>query len=173
MISPTPPEPEPPHTKHPGGRNAPGGPPRNTKAVKHGVYSLTAARKRARVDRRTSFGKAFEARKKEYAAHLGGDQLSAMELTIVEDTVWTDFYTAAYDAYLSSLKSVIRKGRPHPIVDARTKLAAHRRENLKTLGLKRVSKVIGIDAIKARYENRDDDDKPEPNGNGAADEGRQ
>jgi hypothetical protein len=127
-----------PAKKPPSNCNAPGGPLGNQKAAKHGVYSLTAARRRGRIDKRTSFGKAFERHKAEYVAHLGGDQLSAMELAIVEDTVWTDFYTAAYDAYLSSLKSVILKGRPHPIVDARTRLASHRRENLKTLGLRRV-----------------------------------
>ena len=55
-------------------------------------------------------------------------------------------------------------------MDARTRLASHRRENLKTLGLKRVSKVIGIDVIKQRYE-RSDDDKPKTTGNGAVDEG--
>jgi hypothetical protein len=111
------------------------GPPGNQNNFKHGVVSMKHWRGSGKLDRRTSFGRAFEARKKEYVAHLGGDQLSAMKLAIVEDTVWTDFYAVAYDAYLSSLKSVIRKGRPHPIVDARTKLAAHRRENLKTLGL--------------------------------------
>jgi len=115
------------------------------------VYSLTAARKRGKIDRRTTFGKAFEARKKDYVDDLGGD-LSVMELTLVEDTVWDDFYAAAYDAYLSSLKSIVRKGRPHPIVDARTKLAAQRRENIKTLGLKRVPKGIdGLDLAR-RYQ---------------------
>jgi hypothetical protein len=54
-------------------RCARGGPPGNSKAVKHGVYSLTAARKRCRIYKRTSFGKAFEARKAEYVTHLGGD----------------------------------------------------------------------------------------------------
>ena len=116
------------------------------------------------MDKRTAFGQAFGKRVAEYVSHLGGD-LSAMELAIVEDTVWTDFYTAAYDAYLSSLKSVIRKGRPHPIVDARTKLAAHRRENLKTLGLKRVAKTLSLTEILAN------DEKPPPNGNGAGAKG--
>ena len=51
-----------------------------------------------------------------------------MELAIIEDTVWTNFYALAYDIYLSRLKSVIRKGRPDPVVDSRTRLAAHRRE---------------------------------------------
>jgi hypothetical protein len=59
------------------------------------------------------------------------------------------------------LKSVIRKGRPHPIVDARTRLAAHRRENLRLLGLKRVAKTLTLNEILAK-----DDDKP---GNGTAD----
>ena len=149
-----------PPKKRRAGRNAPGGPPGNQKAVKHGVRSLIAARKRGKVDLRTRFGRAFEAGKKEYISHLGGDQLSAMELALVVDTVWSDFYIAAYDAYLSSLKSVIRKGRPHPIIDARTRLAAHRRENLKTLGLKRVAKqVLTVDQIKARYSSADHDDE--------------
>jgi hypothetical protein len=139
-----------------GRRKAPGGPPGNQKAVKHGVRGLQKARRVGKIDKRTSFGQAFERRKREYISHLGGgDQLSAMELAIIEDTVWTDFYVTAYDVYLSSLKSVIRKGRPHPIIDARTKLAAHRRENLKTLGLKRRAKEIaGYDAIRQRYADR-------------------
>lgn len=155
--------------KRTGGRNAPGGPPGNRKAEKHGITRLRRMRKSGKLDRRTSFGRAFEARKAEYVAHLGGDQLSAMELAIIEDTVWTDFYTTAYDLYLSSLKSVIRKGRPHPIIDARTRLASHRRENLKTLGLKRVAKQItSIDTIRARYEKPDTPtDKPIAEGNGA------
>jgi hypothetical protein len=150
--------------KHPGGRNAPGGPLGNQKAVKHGIHGLKRMRRSGKLDKRTTFGRAFEARRVEYVAHLGGDQLSAMELAIVEDTVWTDFYTAAYDLYLSSLKSIIRKGRPHPIVDARTRLSAHRRENLKTLGLKRVAKTLSLTEILAKHE---DNDKPV---NGVADD---
>jgi hypothetical protein len=126
--------------------HAPGGPPGNQKAVKHGVSGLMAKRRLGKIDKRTSFGQAFERRKREYVAHLGGE-VSKMELAIIEDTVWTDFYTMNYDVYLSSLKSVIRKGRPHPIVDARTRLAAHRRENLKLLGLKRVAKTLSLQSI--------------------------
>src|SRR5262245_38123593 len=138
-----------PPKKRTGGRNAPGGPPGNQKAVKHGVRGLQIARRIAKIDKRTAFGQAFEKRKREYIAHLGGD-VSAMELAIIEDTVWTDFYTTNYDVYLASLKSVIRKGRPHPIVDARTRLAAHRRENLRTLGLKRVAKTLSLTEILAK-----------------------
>jgi hypothetical protein len=152
-----------PPKKPPSNRNAPGGPPGNQHAKKPGVRGLQIARKVGKIDKRTSFGQAFERRKREYVAHLGGD-VSQMELAIIEDTVWTDFYTMNYDVYLSSLKSVIRKGRPHPIVDARTRLAAHRRENLKLLGLKRVAKTLSLHEILAN-----NDDKPN-NGNGNADE---
>src|SRR5262245_38772178 len=136
-----------------------GGPPGNQFALKHGVRGLQNKRKHGKLDKRTSFGRAFEARKREYIAHLGGDKLSAMELAIIEDTVWTDFYTMAYDVYLSGLKSVIRKGRPHPIIDARTRLAAHRRGNLQLLGLKRVAKTLTLDDILSK-----EDDTP-ANGN--------
>jgi hypothetical protein len=149
---------EPPN-KRTGGRSAPGGPPGNQHAKKHGVRALQTARKLGKIDKRTSFGQAFERHKREYVAHLGGD-LSAMELAIVEDTVWTDFYVTAYDVYLAGLKSVIRKGRPHPIVDARTRLAAHRRENLKTLGLKRVIRTRSLNEILTK------DDDQQANGNG-------
>jgi hypothetical protein len=70
-----------------------------------------------------------------------------MELSIVEDTIWTEFYTTAYDLYLSSLKSIVRKGRPHPITEARTRLAAHRRENLKAIGLHRRIKTTSINDL--------------------------
>jgi hypothetical protein len=149
--------------KPPSNCNAPGGPPGNQKAKKHGVRGLQIARKLGKIDKRTSFGQAFERCKREYISHLGGD-VSAMELRIIEDTVWTDFYTTNYDVYLSSLKSVIRKGRPHPIVDARTRLAAHRRENLKLLGLKRVVKTLSLNEILTK------DDDQQGNGNGTADE---
>jgi hypothetical protein len=148
-------------------RNVVGGPVGNQKARKHGVRGLQIARKVGKIDKRTSFGQAFERRKREYVAHLGGD-VSAMELVLIEDTVWNDFYVMNYDVYLSGLKSVVRKGRPHPIVAERNHAAAHRRENLKLLGLKRVAKTLSLHEILAK-----DDDKPADkpaDGNGAADE---
>jgi hypothetical protein len=125
------------------GKPARSGPPGNKNAVKHGVHSLTAMRKRGKIDRRTSFGRAFEARKKEYMGDLG-DDASVMLHGIVEDTVWTEFYIASYDQYLAGLKSIICKGRPHPITEARTRLAAHKRENIKLMGLKRVTKALTV-----------------------------
>jgi hypothetical protein len=137
-----------------------GGPPGNQKAKKHGVRGLQIARAVGKIDKRTAFGQAFERRRREYIVHLGGDQLSAMELALIEDTVWNDFYVTAYDVYLASLKSVIRRGRPHPIVDARNRAAAHRRENLKLLGLKRVAKQLPT-----LHEILAADDTPQASGN--------
>src|SRR5258705_5930989 len=114
------------------GKAARSGPPGNKNAVKHGVHSLAAMRRRGKIDKRTSFGQSFEKRKREYVADLGGD-VSVMLLVLIEDTVWSDFYIATYDQYLSGLKSTVRKGRPHPIVDARARLAAHRRGNIKLM----------------------------------------
>src|SRR4029453_17883819 len=85
-----------PPKKHGAGHDAPGGPPGNQYPKKHGVRGLQIARKLGKIDKRTSFGYAFEKRKKEYIAHLGGDG-SAMELVIIEDTIWTDFYVTNYD----------------------------------------------------------------------------
>ena len=53
-------------------------------------------------------------------------------------------YGPACDNYLMQLKSLVRKGKPHPVLAIRLQLAAHLRENLKTLGLKRVSKTVTI-----------------------------
>jgi hypothetical protein len=128
------------------GQPARSGPPGNKNGVKHGLHGLIAMRQRGKIDHKTRFGRAFEARKKEYVDDLGGD-LSIMELSIVEDTIWTEFYITVYDLYLSSLKSIVRKGRPHPITEARTRLAAHRRENLKAIGLHRRIKTTSINDL--------------------------
>ena len=53
-------------------------------------------------------------------------------------------YIASLDNYLMGLKSLVRKGRPHPVLAIRTQLSAHLRENLKTLGLKRRVKESAI-----------------------------
>ena len=54
-------------------------------------------------------------------------------------------YVASLDAYLRGLKSIVCKGRVHNVLIERTRLAGHLRENLKTLGLKRVPKDIPLD----------------------------
>ena len=54
----------------------------------------------------------------------------------------TMLYVGSLDAYLTQLKTLVRKGRIHPVLGERTRLAGHLRENLKTLGLKRVAKDV-------------------------------
>ena len=73
MISATCPEPEPPHNKHAGGRNAPGGPPHNKKALKHGLYAYQAMLNGNGLDERTSLFKALREKEQELVSALGGD----------------------------------------------------------------------------------------------------
>lgn len=112
----------------------------NKNGFRHGYYSLFALRKGGKKDLRRRFWRAFEERKQEYVSALGED-VSPQELTLIEDTVWMDFYVAAFDGYLAQ-RNIVRKGRPHPCFDTRTKLAAHRRENIKLFGLYRRAKDI-------------------------------
>ena len=54
------------------------------------------------------------------------------------------------------LKSLVRKGKIHGVVSERTKIGAHIRANLKTLGLKRVSKEISLsDYLSEKYGEQD------------------
>ncbi len=61
---------------------------------------------------------------------------------MIHDTVKTEFYVEEKEAYLDSLKRRIRKGREHPLMEARRKDRAHIRENVKLFGLKRIPKDI-------------------------------
>ena len=139
-----------------------GGPVGNQKALKHGLYGLMALRKKGKPNGRTSFGKAFRGAEQEYITAYGGDP-SPMETTLITDTVWCDFYIILIDGDLVG-KRLIRKGRPHPLLEIRLRLAAHRRENLKALGLKRVAKDIPDLAAELKRLST-----PAPNGESAPD----
>ena len=77
--------------------------------------------------------------------------------------VKTMLYIGSLDAYLGGLKSLVRKGRVHNVLIERTRLAGHLRENLKTLGLKRVSKEVPDLAQElSRTESREQKEKGEP-----------
>ena len=104
-----------------------------------------------------------------YTQALGND-LSPMMATLVEDLVWLDFYVLTCDHHLSQLRQFVRKGKPHPLVDVRVKLANSRRENLKLMGFKRVAKDSEtLEEYLARtYGNRDADE----NAAGAAQDGQ-
>src|SRR5262245_13956520 len=118
----------------------PGGSPKsNTKNFQSGAYSLLAIRIKGKPDGNTKLGRAFRAKEREYSQDLGGDKdLSLAQQQIINDNVWCDFMIAAMDFELQNKKRMTRKGRPHPLIDLRMRVAAHRRENYKLMGLKRV-----------------------------------
>ena len=125
------------------GRFAPGGPSGNKKALKHGLYAYQAMLNGKGVDERTSPFKAMREKELELITALGGDP-SPQQQAIIADTVKNMLYIASLDNYLMGLKSLVRKGKPHPVLAIRTRLSAHLRENLKTLGLRRVSKALTV-----------------------------
>lgn len=129
-----------------------GAPPRNKNAVKHGLYAYQAMLNGKGLDERTSLFKALREKEQELITALGGDP-SPQEQAIIADAVKNMLYIASLDNYLMGLKSLVRKGRPHPVLDIRTKLAAHLREDLKTLGLQRRVKSISLhDILNAEQE---------------------
>ena len=95
------------------------------------------------LDQRTSLYKALRDKEQELISSLGGDP-SPQEQAIIANSVKNMLSVASLDNYLMQLKSLVRKGRPHPVLDMRTKLAAHLRENLKALGLHRRTKRLGV-----------------------------
>jgi hypothetical protein len=144
-------------------KRAGGAPPGNKNNLVHGLYSYKAMLDGKGLDQRTSLFKALREKEQELVTALGGEP-SPQEQAIIGDSVKNMLYIASLDNYLMGLKSLVRKGRPHPVLAIRTTLSAHLRENLKTLGLKRVAKTLSLHEILAK-----DDDKP-GTGNGTADE---
>ncbi len=137
-----------------------GGPPGNKKALRHGLYSLRAMLNGDGLDRRTSLYHALAGKEAELASALGGDP-SPQERAIIADTAKTLLYIGSLDAYLTGLKSIVRKGRVHNVLIERTRLAGHLRENLKTLGLKRVPKDIPLDLARELARLPEQGEKPE------------
>jgi hypothetical protein len=127
----------------PHGKPGRSGPPGNKNALVHGLHSYKAMLNGDGLDQRTSLYKALRDKEQELISSLGGDP-SPQEQAIIADSVKNMLYVASLDNYLMQLKSLVRKGRPHPVLDMRTKLAAHLRENLKALGLHRRTKRLGV-----------------------------
>jgi len=130
-------------------QRARGAPPHNKNAVKHGLYVYKAMLDGNRLDRRSSLFKALREKEQELITALGGDP-SPQELAIISDCVKTMLYIASLDNYLMGLKSLVRKGRPHPVIATRVQLVASLRESLKVIGLKRVSKTLSLHEILAQ-----------------------
>jgi hypothetical protein len=152
----------------------PTGAPKGSKNhLKHGYYSLVKLirNRSGALDKRTIMGKMVLETIRDLTASLGGD-LSPQEQMLVDDVALDTLLLKSLNNIVATVQP-LRKGKVHAAFQLRTQLIAQRREHLKLLGIKRVAKpILGIDAIKARYERQDEDnDKPEATGNGAADEG--
>lgn len=106
-----------------------GAPPGNRNAVKHGLHTYKAMLNGPGLDERTSLFKASREKEQELVTALGGDP-SPQEQVIIADSVKNMLYIASLDHYLMQLKSLVRKGRPHPVLSTRTQLSAHLRDNL-------------------------------------------
>src|SRR5690348_6253818 len=104
--------------------NTAGAPKGNKNGVIHGLYSYRAMLNGGRLDERSSLYRALREKQDELTASLGGD-VSPQQAAIIDDTVKTLLYLGTLDRYLSTLKSLVRKGKVHCVLGERTKLAAH------------------------------------------------
>lgn len=131
------------------------GPPGNINAFIHGARSFKNLLIEGGMDRRSSLFKALQVQERELSLALGGD-LSPQQQILVADSIKTKLFVASLDAYLTKLTSLVRKGRCHPVLAERTRLAGHLRENLKVLGLQRVAKELPTltDYLEGKYEER-------------------
>src|SRR3990170_131991 len=96
-----------------------GAPPGNRNAVKHCLHTYKAMLNGPGLDERTSLFKASREKEQELVTALGGDP-SPQEQVIIADSVKNMLYIASLDHYLMQLKSLVRKGRPHPVLSTRT-----------------------------------------------------
>src|SRR5215813_10337371 len=120
-----------------------GGQKGNTSGFKYGAYALLAIRTRGRPSGNTKLGRAFKVQELQYMRDMGGEEnLSLAERQIAADNVWCDLLIATMDNELATKKRLTRKGKPHPLIELRIRIASHRRENFKLVGLKRVAKTV-------------------------------
>jgi hypothetical protein len=116
-----------------------GAPKGSANAFKYGAYALLAIRTKGKPNGNTKLGRAFRARELEYMADMGGEEnLSLAQRQTAADCTWCDLLIATMDNELATKKRLTRKGKPHPLIDLRMRTAAHRRDNYKLMGFKRV-----------------------------------
>lgn len=124
-----------------------GGAPRgNRNNLQHGLYRYKAMLNGDGLDQRTSLYRALREKEQELITALGGDP-SPQERAIISDTIKHMLFAGSIDNYLLGLKHLVRKGRVHGVLSERTRIGAHIRENLKTLGLKRVVKTVSLQEL--------------------------
>ena len=129
-------------------RGGHGGPAGNKNNLKHGYYSLVRLIKNRRgaLDRRTILGKMVLETARQLEADLGGD-LSTAERMLVADVALDTLLLQALNNEVAEASPIIegKDGmKPHPVYELRAQLVGQRRENLKLLGLKRVSKPVSL-----------------------------
>ena len=127
-----------------GNKNAKGG-----KAnLKHGYYSLVKIirNRRGALDRRTILGKMVLETVRQLETDLGGD-LSTAERMLVADVALDTLLLQALNNEVADSSPIIegKDGlKAHPVYQLRAQLVAQRRETLKLLGIKRVSKTLTV-----------------------------
>ena len=127
-------------------RRSGGAPQGNRNALSHGVHHYKRLLSGDGLKRSTALYRALREKELELVSALGGDP-SPQERIIIGDTVKVMLYIGSLDNYLTGLKHIVRKGKVHAVLGERTRLAAHLRENLKTLGLKRITKPITLQDV--------------------------
>jgi len=116
---------------------------------RHGMYSLLAMRtSRDRPSLETRLGRAFKAAEQEYVRDLGGEEsMSRAMRQLINDTTWCDFFVATLDYQIQDRRQFTRDGKPIPIIELRMRIASHRRENYRLLGLERRTKIPSVSDI--------------------------
>ena len=122
-------------------RNVGGAPQGNKNAITHGLNHFKRLLSGDGLKRSTALYHALTHKEKELITALGGDP-SPQEQAIIADTVKHMLFAGSLDHYLLSLKSLVRKGKAHAVLSERMRIGAHIRENLKTLGLKRIPRDV-------------------------------
>jgi len=113
---------------------------------RHGLYYCQRLLSGDGLKKSTGLYHALREKEEELIAALGGDP-SPQERALIADSVKNILYIGSLDNYLMGLKTLVRKSRPHPVLAIRTQLAAHLRENLKTIGLHRRIKTKSLQEI--------------------------
>src|SRR5262249_23244597 len=136
---------------------------------KHGKNQLMRLLSDGGPKKSTALYRVIAAKEQELIASLGGDP-SPQELIIIKDTIKTMLFKGSLDRYLMGLKTLVRRGRVHGVLAERTRLAAHERENLRTLGIKRaVKEPNSIDDYMSRADADEAGRKRRQEGNGKPD----
>ena len=123
----------------------------NTLATKHSVYYFQRLLN-GKLDHRTRLNRVLREKERDLIAALGGDP-SPQERILIADAVKNILYIGTIDEYLMSLDGgIIRQFKVIPVVDTRTKLASHLRDNLRALGLHRRVKQVTLTEMLAQHD---------------------